>query len=169
MKEGNYVLNTHRIVGPYNAYCKSKNVKRADKLDRFEIERVVPAIFKEIGLQLIERKGGVLIKKFGYFCVFISKGHFYHRWGKSDLQLRYTPERGGERIRTVFIPNAYDTDLMLWSMDSTFTAPVYDTIKKNVQSGREYRIYPSTLRRLLNRPLEERIWRPIKQEDNGGE
>jgi hypothetical protein len=106
-----------------------------------------------------------MIKKFGYFFVFISKGHIATRIGE-DRYL-YNLNKRGEKIRIVYMPYTSDPELRLWGMDSCFSERIYKKVKTNVQERlKDYKGYPYTMRRLLNMSQTARCLTKVDKDGN---
>ena len=143
---------TSGLMTTYQNYCNSKKIKKHEKLNNKEVDRVSRAILKEISHQMQERSGGVLIHKFGYFSVFYAYG-FYSKPITKNYKVD-TLDHSGLRVRPLFIPHALDTNFKLWTLDFSFFPSLYNNVKKNIVAGKVYKSYFYTLRKLLGRSSE---------------
>jgi hypothetical protein len=140
-------LSTH-----YNAYCKAKKISKYDKVDRLVMLKVVGNIFKEIGIQMVEAKGGVLIRNFGYFFVWKTqaKTTFGEWYRHTDRQPQFNYATKNYMYKPVFVPAGGAFNLRFWSMDNKFERPLRVKIKHKLIAGFKYRTYVYSLRKLLN-------------------
>jgi len=146
-----YVAKTNALLSqdlakPYNAYAKRKPISKYDKPDKHELRRIVGAIFKEIGEQIVKSKGGVFIKNFGYFFVWktalkTTYGRMYKH--NKEREEYYNHHSGHYLYKPTFLPAAGKSHLRFWSMDNKFSAPVKNGINKQLRSGHEYSNLPT--------------------------
>lgn len=140
-------LLNHTIYTEYLDYNERIPEKHRVK-DREELRQIVKSICKHIGEELVERKGGVHVRRLGYFFV----------W-KIPRKMTYTTQvRGGNLKESfnhhsnhymyspVFLPSLDKRKtLKNWSMDNSFCSSVKQGIKKKIKSGFDYKIYPFSI------------------------
>lgn len=143
------------LYKPYLAYCRRKKVAKEDKVSVDLLRKIASHILREIRLRLVENEAGVMIDKFGYFFVLVSKGHMFRRIGAGENAKIFTPEYGGQRVRVIFMPYIKDKNLSFWSMDYTTGAGVFKEVKDKISKGHKYRGYPFSMRKALGMSIED--------------
>lgn len=144
-------LNANLSV-PYNAYCKRKKISKYEKVDKVTLIKIAGNIFKEIALQMVESKGGVLIKNFGYFFVWKTqaRGTYGEKYKSTPNEPHFNYHTKNFYYKPIFIPAAGPNNMRYWSMDHKFSLAVRKGIKEKLVSGFKYRMYVYSVRRLLN-------------------
>ncbi len=147
-------LLSQDLAAPYNAYAKKKKISKYLKPDKHELRLIVKTIFEEIGKQMVESKGGVFIRNFGYFFVWKTPhkdtyGKHYKHNIEKDTEL-YNHHSQHYVYKPTFIPAGGHNNLRYWSMDNKFSKPVRDGINRQIRSGHKYTSYVYTLRKPLN-------------------
>ena len=151
VKENGKFLNPSLSV-PYNAYCKRKGISKYEKVDKVLLLKIVGNIFKEIGIQITDSKGGVMIRNFGYFFVWKTQARIPYgaRYKNNGSEPMFNYATKNYMYKPIFIPSGGPNNMRYWSMDHKFEKPLRMRIKNKLIAGFKYRMYPYSLRRLLN-------------------
>ena len=147
--EGSHSVTSVAAYFTYSRYCKYKGIKKEDRVRKEEYCELITDLLKEIKKEILEKESGVYLKGLGYFYVIVSRGHKIKRVGKDKKVILFTPKRGGERHRIVFIPEKFDRDFTLWGMDYSFAGPFYKEVEQQIIKGMEYKGLPYTMKNLL--------------------
>ncbi len=136
----------------YNAFVNKKRVAKKDIADKYELMKIVLAIFKEVGKQIVNSKGGVCIKNFGYFFVWktLAKTTFGEKYKWNDKREQYNHHSNNYRYTPVFVSAGGPINLKFWSMDYKFSDNVKQGIKSKIKQGFEYKTYVFSLKKVLN-------------------
>lgn len=110
----------------YKARCKARRVTPKDVLNKKQVAEVRKAILKAIKEALLNNTGGVLIKGFGYFCIFR-----YPEKRKKRITTKQSPLIGNEKIwntgfyryQPIFTPFNGDSEIKFFAMDFAFHNP----------------------------------------------
>lgn len=145
------LINTGLSVH-YNEYVRKKRIAKRDRVDKYELMKIAMAIFKEIGLQITETRGGVFIKNFGYFFIWKTnrKMTFGTKYKWNNKRPQYNHHSEYYRYMPVFYPAGGPLNLRFWTMDYKFHHKVKSGIKIKLKQGFKYRMYAHTLKKLLN-------------------
>jgi hypothetical protein len=142
------------LLKTYNAHCRSKKVRKADKVKEHDLERITAAVFRRMQHYLTEKNGGVMINNFGYFGVFRSYNNLKYKIGPKKTDFIFKPENNGLRLRIIYFPYKRDPLLKFWSMDFSFSQVIYKKVKENLLKGKKYKNYLFSLRKLLGDSIE---------------
>jgi hypothetical protein len=113
----------------YNKYVKDCRIKQEERVTDEERIEIVKRIFGEIKRGLEENDAGVLIKRFGYFSVYMKPiRRFNGRYYKF----------GGYRYYPIFTPFTDDSDLKFVTMDYAFYTSTKKKIKEKLTAGHKY-------------------------------
>lgn len=150
IKENGAFLNNGLSVH-YNAYCKRKKISKYEKVDKITLIKIAGNILKEIGNQLVEAKGGVFIKNFGYFFIWKTqaKGTYGEKYKHNKDGANYNYATNNYYYKPIFIPSGGPYNMRYWSMDNRFNLGLRKRIKEKLVSGYKYRMYVHSLRSLL--------------------
>lgn len=145
------LINTGLSV-PYNLYVKRKRVAKRDRVDKYELMKIVMAIFKEIGKQIVETKGGVCIKNFGYFFVWKtqSKMFFGGNYKSNEKKKQFNHHSEYYRYTPIFYPAGGPLNLRFWAMDYKFHHQVNQGITNKLKQSFKYKMYAFSLKKILN-------------------
>lgn len=144
-----FKLLDHRIYTEYLNYDKIPNKHRVE--DRQELRRIVKTICKHIGNELVERQGGVHVRRLGYFFVWKipRKMTFTTQVRGGKLKESYNHHSDNHMYSPVFLPALdHRNTLKDWGMDNAFSVNVKQGIKNKVRRGFKYKIYPFSLAKL---------------------
>lgn len=142
------------LLKTYNAHCRSKKVRKVDKVREQDLERITAAVFRRARHYLIEKNGGLMINNFGYFGVFRSYNNLKYKVGPKKTDFIFKPENNGLRLRIIYFPYKRDPLLKFWSMDFSFSQVIYKRVKENLLKGKKYKNYLFSLRKLLGNNIE---------------
>lgn len=135
----------------YTQWCKDNKIPKSKKImTKYLMSKVGTSFFDEVAHQLVESKGGVSLRRFGYF--------FIHRIPR---KLRYKRLIAGEKINItynhhtdhtiyapVFVPKRSKA-LSIWSMDGKFSRVLKVRLNKNLRSGYRYQSHLATIKQIL--------------------
>ena len=144
-----FLLMHHSINTEYRSYDKISDKNRVS--DREELRKLMKTICKTIGNQIVERPGGVHIKRLGYLFVWkIPRKMTYHTKIKGEgLKEHYNYHSDHHMFSPVFLPSIdHRKTLSDWSMDNSFTSKVKQGIKDKVKARFDYKVYPYSIQAL---------------------
>ena len=147
------------VMKEYMKYAASKRTLKKDRAKKEELREIMPRIFELIGESMIDSKGGVFIRNFGYFFIFKSKRQDpipIIRTGK-PVEYAYQYHTDLYRYHPTFLGDNGVSDLKYWTMDYNFTSKVRKQVNKRLREGFKYRSYLYTMRKLLKYPDEKEI------------
>ena len=142
-------LMHHSINTEYRNYDKIAEKHRVG--DREELRKLMKAICKVIGEQIVERPGGVHIHRLGYFFVWKipRKTTFHMKVRGEGLKESYNYHSNHHMFSPIFIPSVDSRKTLEgWSMDNSFTSVVKQGIKDKVRANFIYRAYPYSIKTL---------------------
>lgn len=142
----------HRIYTEYLKYDKIPDKNRVG--DREELRRVIKTICKHIGTEIVERKGGVHIRRLGYFFVWKipRKMTFTTQVRGGELKESYNHHSNHHMYSPVFLPALdHRNTLKNWGMDNSFSVNVKQGIKNKLKGGFTYNMYPFSISKLNRR------------------
>lgn len=141
-----YKLLDYRI---YTEYLKYEKIPEKHKVkNRRELRKIVKTICKHIGNEIVDRQGGVHIKRLGYFFVWkiprkmtyttqVKGGSLKENFNHHSYHYMYSP---------IFLPSLDSKNTFKnWSMDNSFSVNVKQGIKHKVRAGFKYKIYPFSI------------------------
>lgn len=140
-------LYTRQHHAAFTAYYRKRKFSKYEKASADEFSKICSAILKEIATQIIESRGGVFIKNFGYFFVWRTQRRAPSKHFVGDL---YNYHTNHYMYKPVFVPAAGPTNMKFWSMDNKFSRYVKQGIAKKLRGGFKYRGYIYTIGKLLN-------------------
>lgn len=138
----NYKVNTEYIR------YRDKIPEKYRAKDREELRKILKTICKHIATNIIERKGGVLIKGLGYFFVWkIPRKMTYSRFVANEgVEEHYNYHTNHHMYSPIFLGANTKADTFKgWYMDNAFTRYVKGGINKKLLSGFSYKMYVYSL------------------------
>lgn len=109
---------------------------------------VVKAVGDHIAQNIVERKGGVLIKGLGYFFVWKvpRKMTFDIKMCGGSKEEHYNYHTGHHMYSPIFMPHLGRNNLRGWSMDNKFCKNIRMGIKNKLLTGFRYKMYAYSIR-----------------------
>ena len=153
-RDGFRIFPNDRDYMAFRKYCKEKKIKRYDIVHKHDFPKICREIFREVGNLMVEKPGGVLVKKFGYFCVIESSGHTIARDYRSKGVV-FNPRPKASILRPSFLYAKGLNELRFWDFGLTFSSALYNRMKEKTEKGFHYTAYPFSLRKLLGFPMEK--------------
>jgi hypothetical protein len=144
-----FLLMHHSMNTEYLKYNKIPKKYRVE--GREELRKLIKTICKHIGNEIVEKPGGVHIRRLGYFFVWkIPRKTTYHKKIKGGkLEENYNYHTNHYMYSPIFLPSIDKNRTFAdWSMDNSFTSTVKQGIKNKVSSGFKYKIYPYSIQAL---------------------
>jgi hypothetical protein len=141
-----FKLLDHTVYTEYLKYDKIPQKHRVS--DREELRKILKTICENIGTELVERNGGVHIRRLGYFFVWKipRKMTYTTQVRNGKLKESYNHHTRHYMFSPIFLPSIDRMrTLKNWSMDNAFTRRVKDGIKEKVRAGFDYKIYPYSI------------------------
>lgn len=140
-------LLNHTIYTEYLDYNERIPEKYRVK-DRENLRRMIKTICKHIGREVVECRGGVHVRRLGYFFI----------W-KIPRKMTYTTQVRGGNLKEnfnyhsehymyspIFLPSLDNKNTLKdWSMDNAFSASIKQGVKRKIKSGFNYKIYPFSI------------------------
>lgn len=146
-------LLDHKMSKAYTEYCKKNNVPASHRMKgRKELFTIVRVILKHIARHLVDNKGGVMIRGFGYFFIWkIPRKMSYHLKTRGQKVVeKFNHGSDHKMFSPIFYPTAGKGGMRGWSMDNKFASQIKDGMKVKIRAGFKYKIYPYSLKKLLN-------------------
>lgn len=112
--------------------------------DRDELTKILRTICVVMGDFIVERQGGLLMKRLGYFCVWkIPRKLPYKFLVKGQpLEERFNYHTNYHMYSPIFVPNRNkNIFIRYWSMDSTFDNSVRKRLKNKILAEFKYKNY----------------------------
>lgn len=138
---------------PYTDYNKFKlKIPKKHRItDKNLFQRVFSSILSTTADQIVEQDGGVCLKGIGYWCVARS-AHKRIKTCKITGELHYNVKFGMRPSRVLFFPyfRGYSkySAMRFLLMDHTVCESLKNRVREELENGRKYKVYPSTLKRL---------------------
>lgn len=140
----------------YTEFVKYKNkhkLAKNNQVKRGDFEKIYKQMFITLEQQIEESKGGVMIKKFGYFFVWKSskrkKSYFINENG---VRIGYYNRHfKGYKYKIVFLPIKGTNGLTFFSMAGKINKALRKRILKRIKGGVIYKNYAYSLSAHLNR------------------
>lgn len=147
---GNVVCLSRRdTYRRYKEKHKDRKIRKGIVSNRDDFRKAVLAITETIADNLIEKPGGVFLKKLGYFFIWMiprplemmspSRGKTYKKFNNHTGNMMYVP---------VFAP-ARNTWISLYSMDKTFSEDFRRKLAERIMSGKRYKMFMDDFKRYL--------------------
>lgn len=105
--------------------------------------KFVKEFFDTISEQAIEKDGGVVIRRLGYFYNWLCPRKLSWRKDRSKEDL-YSASTDNRQYFPTFIPHEARCE---WTMDKTFSKVYKDELVKKIKSGKRYKSYYASLRK----------------------
>lgn len=144
----------HKMSKEYTAYVKRHDVAKYKRaLGRKELFLIVRVLLKHVAKNIVERTGGVFIRNLGYFFVWkIPRRMLYQRRTKGKkIEEHFNYITDHHMYSPIFMSSGGNSNLRSWLMDNKFSENVKKGIQARINSGFKYRMYPFSLKKLLQR------------------
>lgn len=144
-----FKLLDHTINTEYIKYKKIPEKHRVK--GREELRKVITAICKHIGEEVVDREAGVHIRRLGYFFVWkIPRKMTYNIQVKGKgLEEAYNHHTNHHMYSPIFLPSLdFKKTLEYWSMDNAFCKNVKHGVRDKVKEGFHFKMYPFSLSRI---------------------
>jgi hypothetical protein len=136
----------------YTEYRKYKKISKNNRIKgREDLRKLVGKICEHIGKEIPERRGGVHIRRLGYFFIWkIPKKMSYNRFVKGEkVKELFNYHTDQYMFSPVFLPSIDSKETLInWSMDNSFSYKIRGRVKERVSEGYKYRMYPYSIYRL---------------------
>lgn len=151
-KEGHKAIAGDRKRFPkYTEYCKKHKVTKENRLkNKDEFSYAMANFFRLVAENLIEAKGGVVLKRLGYFYI-----HRIPRKLKSKtittegLKTHYNHHTDHAVYAPVFLPKQ-TPHMKAWMMDGAFSMGLRQQLAEKLRSGYRYQSHVSTLKDMID-------------------
>jgi hypothetical protein len=142
-------LLDHTINTEYLKYTKIPEKHRVK--GREELRKVVTAICKRMGAEIVDRDAGVHIRGLGYFFIWkIPRKMTYNTQVKGvGLEENYNNHTNHHMFSPILLPSLDNRNtLQYWGMDNSFCRNIKQGIKGRIKKGFQYKMYPFSLSNL---------------------
>ena len=135
----------------YREHYSQRKVERKDiVVHRDRYCEAVSAIGEAISETVVDRLGGVFMKKLGYFFIWMIPRPLVNTMpSKNGSVKKYNHHTGNKMYTPIFMP-VKNTWLSLWTMDKKFTKPMKKALSKKLISGKKYKTFFYDFKRYLS-------------------
>lgn len=139
----------HYDIGvAYTKYKKEKINKNHWIKGRQNLLDFTSEYFKIIAENLVEKKGGVLIKKLGYFCVWRIPKKMTYSYNNEEL---YNHHTGNYVYNLIFLPRTKKKGYNFFSFERAFNNSLKQGVKEKLKRGFRYKNFMYSISRLIKK------------------
>lgn len=142
-------LNSYTVMDDreYTHYRAYKNIKKENRIKgRPAYKKFVKTYLKIIADELLEREGGVCIKRFAYWFNWMPPrkiiGGYFSKEGQEEMYSFVTDHH-------LYFPTFWTTkEFVFWTMDKSFNKTFKINLKNKIKSGKKYKMYLGSIREM---------------------